>query len=360
LEKKNISALKIAAAYIGTVVGAGFATGQEILQFFAAFGLNGLWGIILATGLFILFGAIIMELGFWLNAKSHLEIIRHTGGPVFGAVMDVMISLCLFVALTAMMAGTGALFSQQFGLTGVLGNLIMAVLSVMTVLTGIRGVISAISAVVPFLLAAVIAISVFSIINTPPVFSQSGGNSFIGNWLMAAILYASYNIIMSISILGPLGASSPDKKTVIRGGVLGGFGLGAASVMIYLAICGNTSDVSNLEVPMSYIAGKVSPVVQMLYGVVLVAEIYTTAVGALYGLSARIGNIAKSPKKGSAIIIGAAIAALLASLLGFSNLVKYLYPIQGYCGIALLGSLLYIKIKSGWRSSPDSPDNPYK
>ena len=28
--KKNITSLKVAAAYIGTVVGAGFATGQEI------------------------------------------------------------------------------------------------------------------------------------------------------------------------------------------------------------------------------------------------------------------------------------------------------------------------------------------
>lgn len=360
MEKRNISALKIAAAYIGTVVGAGFATGQEILQFFAAFGVSGLWGIILATGLFILFGAVIMELGFWLNAKSHLEIIRYTGGQVYGALMDVIISLCLFVALTAMMAGTGALFSQQLGLAGILGNLIMAVLSVMTVLTGIKGVINAISAVVPFLLVAVIAISVFSIINTPPAFSHSDGNSFIGNWLMAAILYASYNIIMSISVLGPLGASAPDKKTVIRGGVLGGIGLGVASVMIYLAICGNISDVSNLEVPMSYIAGKVSPIVQILYGVVLVAEIYTTSVGALYGLSARIGSIVKSPKNGSTIIIGTAILALLASLFGFSNLVKYLYPIQGYCGVALLISIIYIKIKSKWRISPTSPDNPHK
>jgi uncharacterized membrane protein YkvI len=38
MNKKSVSTLKVAATYIGTVVGAGFATGQELLQFFSKFG----------------------------------------------------------------------------------------------------------------------------------------------------------------------------------------------------------------------------------------------------------------------------------------------------------------------------------
>lgn len=34
MNRKGVSTLKVAATYIGTVVGAGFATGQELLQFF--------------------------------------------------------------------------------------------------------------------------------------------------------------------------------------------------------------------------------------------------------------------------------------------------------------------------------------
>ena len=37
-------------AFIGVVVGAGFASGQEAMQFFVAFGKWGLWGIALAAG----------------------------------------------------------------------------------------------------------------------------------------------------------------------------------------------------------------------------------------------------------------------------------------------------------------------
>lgn len=329
-------------------MGAGFATGQEILQFFTAFGLNGLWGIILTTILLIIFGVIIMELGFTLHAQSHLDIIKQSGGKVFGSAIDLIITFFLFGSLTAMMAGTGALFSQQFGLTGILGNLVMAILTAMTVLTGIKGVINAISAVVPFLLVSVIGISVFSIIKTPPDltgYTGVEGNGLIGNWALSAILYTSYNTVVSIAILGPLGASAGGRKAVVRGGVLGGLGLGISSVMIYLALWGNLSDIKDLEVPMVYIAGCISPMVQMMYAVVLIAEIYTTAVGALYGFTARVVQLKKSPKN-TVIVIGTSVAAFFASLSGFSNLVKYLYPLVGYAGIALLISLLYNNIKS--------------
>ena len=38
-------AIGISMAFIGVVVGAGFASGQEAMQFFVAFGKWGLWGL---------------------------------------------------------------------------------------------------------------------------------------------------------------------------------------------------------------------------------------------------------------------------------------------------------------------------
>lgn len=349
MKKEGISTLKVAATYIGTIVGAGFATGQEVLQFFTKFGVLGLVGLIITTIMFIIFGYIIMDLGKQLNAKSHLEIIKYSGGKVIGILIDIIITFFLFGALTAMIAGTGALFTQQFNFPGILGTIIMGVLTAFTVLKGINGVIKAISFVVPFLLVSVIGISIYSIINTPPDLSATsqviGESGLVTNWLLAAILYVSYNTIISIAVLGPLGVQAQDKKAIKMGAILGGLGLGVGSIMIYLAISGNILDVANLEVPMIYIAGAISPVIQMIYAIVLIAEVYTTAVGSLYGFVSRITNVEKSSAKGRVIIIVSTIVAMLASQLGFSNLVKYLYPLVGYGGIVLLASLLYIKFK---------------
>ena len=42
----RVTTFKVAATYIGTVIGAGFASGQEILQFFSVFGNMGILGLI--------------------------------------------------------------------------------------------------------------------------------------------------------------------------------------------------------------------------------------------------------------------------------------------------------------------------
>lgn len=352
--KKGVSTLKVAATYIGTVVGAGFATGQEVLQFFNRFSVMGLVGILFTIILFILFGYIIMDLGKRLHSRSHQEIIKYSSGSILGTLIDLLITFFLFWSFTAMIAGTGALFTQQFDLLDSIGNILMAVMTALTVMTGITGVINSISFVVPFLLTAVISTGIISFFNSPPDITAAvtniSKNLLISNWFMAAVLYVSYNIIISIAVLGPLGSEAKDNKSIRNGAILGGIGLGLGAVMIYLALSGNIAEFSNVEVPMIAVAGKISYAFQMTYAVVLIAEIYTTAVGALYGFASRITDIQKYPLKGRLVILIVTTAALLASQFGFSNIVKYLYPSVGYGGIIILICLLNSKMKIRNRS----------
>lgn len=360
MQKQGVSTFKVAATYIGTIVGAGFATGQEVLQFFSRFGALGLAGLILTTIMFVVFGYIIIDLGKKLNARSHLEIIRYSGGKVIGTIIDIIITFFLFGALTAMIAGTGALFTQQFHLPSWIGNIIMAVLTAVTVLTGINGVINSISFVVPFLLLAVAGTSIYSIIIAPPDLTaavvNAGDNGLISNWLLAAFLYVSYNTVISIAVLGPLGVEARHRKAIRNGAILGGIGLGVGSIMIYLALSGHIESIQKLEVPMLFIAGGISSIIQIIYAVILIAEVYTTAVGSLYGFTSRITDISKNPRKGRIIVIAATLIALVASQFGFSNLVKYLYPVVGYGGIVLLICLIYVKIRDRGKKT-DKPEN---
>ncbi len=353
MQNNKISTFKIAATYIGTIVGAGFASGQEVLQFFSVFGIKGLIGLIFTTILFILFGFIIMELGNKLDSTSHIEIVKYSAGKYLGSIIDYIITFFLFGGLTAMIAGSGAMVNQQFNISSMWGTFFMSVLTATTVLSGINGVISSISFVVPFLLASVIGVSLFSIFKFPPNFDTTqyivSSNSLIRNWLWAAILYTSYNTIVSVAVLGPLGTKALNKKALTNGAILGGLGLGIGSIMIYFAVLGNLESVSNLEIPMVYISGQISHFVQIIYALVLIAEVYTTAVGSLYGFTARIIKI--SSPKSKYYIIGTTILAFFASNLGFSNLVKYLYPIIGYGGVLLLISLLYTKYKISYKKS---------
>lgn len=336
-ENKGVSTLRVAGTYIGTVVGAGFASGQEVLQFFVYFGYAGFFGLLAVTALFIILGYMVMDLGNRIHAQSHLDIIRATSGRILSVFSDIIITVFLFGTLSAMFAGSGALMSQQFGLHPLIGGFLMAALTIITVLSGFNGIVNSISFVVPFLLISAVGVGILSLFIEPEkttIRSFAPNIGFLRNWLWSAILYTSYNTVISFAILGPLGARAKSRKVILRGAVLGGLGLGIGATALFFSIWHHFVPVASLEVPMIYIAGRVSPIVQIIYGIVLLAEIYTTAVGNLYGFSARM-TVSGRSDPGYVIIISA-LCAFLTGLLGFSNLVRYLYPSVGYAGIIIL------------------------
>ncbi|HHU91025.1 MAG TPA: hypothetical protein GXZ22_08235 [Clostridiaceae bacterium] len=347
MKNKRITTFQVAGTYIGTIVGAGFASGQEILQFFVSFGRKGLIGIFIITVLFIYFGYIIMDLGWKLNVTSHLPIVRKVGGRYLGTFSDIVITFFLFGALTAMIAGSGALFHQEFNLNPLLGSLFMATITVITVLGGFNSIINSISIVVPFLVLSAVLVSIVTLLKSPPLseISHSGIERpiMLRNWLWASILYISYNIIPSISILGPLGNQAQDRKTIKNGALLGGIGLGIGAAAIFLTLYVNADSIKHLEIPMIMVVRNISPEVRIIYATVLLAEIYTSAVGDLYGFAARICNL--NAKSTTFVVLACSCLAFLASLTGFSNLVKYLYPTVGYCGVLTLICLIYHRYK---------------
>lgn len=363
MKSRRITILQVAGTYIGTIVGAGFASGQEMLQFFVGFGSMGLWGLLVVTLLFIFFGYIIMELGFKLKASSHLPVVRKTGGRILGTFSDGVITFFLFGALTAMLAGSGALFSQEYHIHPIIGSLFMAVITLVTVLGGFQEIINSISIVVPFLILSAVGVSIASLLmgsGTALAEVRLPPSGFLRNWLWSAIIYTSYNSVTAIAILAPLGYAAEDRRMMRNGAILGGLGLGLGAVAIYFALRVHFHSIKDVEVPMIMVAGRISPFVRGIYGVVLLAEIYTTAVGNLYGFAARLcgeamhktGSYAYDPttrkhkKRASLVILGSTFAAFIASLAGFSNLVKYLYPFIGYCGLITLLCLVYHRYKS--------------
>ena len=72
---RKISALTVATVFTGSFLGAGFLSGQELLQFFGVFGGYGLVGMILAICAFCLFSALV------------LYVARRTGQAAFDRII---------------------------------------------------------------------------------------------------------------------------------------------------------------------------------------------------------------------------------------------------------------------------------
>lgn len=335
----GLRAWAIAGAYVGTVVGAGFASGQETLRFFTAFGPKGLAGLAVALVLFAFFGVRILSLGRTLRAGSHRALVIFALGNKFGPVLDWILTALLAATAAAMASGAGATLAQQYNWPHWLGALLMVAVSVATVLSGIRGVVGAISLVAPVLIASVLAISIFSLTSGPGLseaLAWQGRPSLasVSPWYAASILYVSYNLVLSVPVLGPLGAAADGRSALLWGGLLGGAGLAAGAAAIHLAIAAGMPEAATFQIPMLYTAWELPPWVSTAYSILLLAEVYTTAVALLFGFAARIGEEGGPRFRWAAVAGGA--AAVIGGLFPFAQVVGTLYPLMGGIGIVLL------------------------
>lgn len=332
--------LAAAATYIGTVVGAGFASGQEVLQFFGLFGRWGIPAIVLAVAGFFYFGDIIMDAGQVLGASSHLPVLREVSGRL-APVLDVVTTFFLFGALAAMVAGAGSVLYQEFSMPWMAGAGLMAFASIVTVLFGLRGVITAVSAVVPFLVGGVLIVCLSVLFATgltlePP---PPGIVPAVRPWPLSGVTYISYNIIMSVPVLASLGGTMKTRKEAGWSAALGAAGLGLSLILVYLALESRFPEVLSYEIPMAYLAATVTRFGGPLYTLVFLAEVYTTAVADLYGLAARLGSPGSGRFTLVAVLAGA--ASIWAASAGFANLVRVVYPAVGWAGLILLIALAW-------------------
>lgn len=336
--QKKISALQVGSVYIGTVVGAGFASGQEILQFFGYFGLWGIAGLALATFLFFVLGMKVMLTAYRTGSGSYKQVIDKVGGRLLGPPINFVITIFLFGILVAMVAGTGAVFEQEFSLPPSSGLAVMAGLAGLTVFSGLGRVIDAISVVVPFLILAVLGVGLYQLCSGPVNLSWSAPSSAtLPGWHLSGLVYVSYNLTLAVPLLAPMGTLAAP-QALKKGALLGSLGLGVSALVILLAILAGAHEVTGYEIPMLAVAGRISPSARLIYTLVLVAEVYTTAIGSLYGFVSRLASVNSPRFKPLTLLVAA--GAFFAGHLGFSKIVATVYPAMGIAGLIFLAALV--------------------
>ena len=335
--------LTVASVYMGIVVGAGFASGQEVLRFFSVFGMRGFWGLLLAGLFFALLGWSVLQIGHEQQARSHRPVVFAALGHTAGRIMDLFITLTLFGVFTFMAAGAGAVFEQQYGLSAWLGSLLLIVLTVATILLGFGSVIRSIGIFAPVLLLAVLVISFQSLLRhsdfSAPLDLRTAVQPPIAYWPLSSLIYVSFNFVLAVAVLAPLGRGSQTHATRIGGAVLGGAALFLAALGIHLALLAHLPTSAQVDVPMLAIAETISPATGTFYGWIILAEVYTSAVGSLYGFTARITDSLGVPFGATALWSG--LLALAVSRLGFTTLVETLLPFTGLLGLFLVGGLSF-------------------
>ena len=343
-----LKAISYAGVYVGAVIGAGYASGQEVLQFFAGYGLIGIIGAILTTIMFIWYGSVFMELGNRLQTCSHRDVLNYLCGNKLGFVGDYVLLFFMFGCVSIMFSGGGAAIHEYWGLPVIVGKLIIAAMTLATVIFGFSSSVRALGIVSPIIIFSVIGISVITLSSH---FDQlSTIDNSLQNltptlatplWWTSAVVYVSYNVSLATSTLTAMGGKESSLKTLRQAGILGGFSLGLCLLFITVALLSDLSNVIEYQIPFLQIATNISPTIGILFSVVLVIAIFTTAVTNLYGCVIRFYDSHKHPAKFRTLTISLVALSLLASLFPFSTLINVLYPALGLLGMVIMVCALY-------------------
>lgn len=340
--------LKIGSAFTGIIVGAGFASGQEILQYFTSFGIAGTIAALIATVLFTYLGMNLTRLGSRLQTNSHKEAIYRISGKYFGVLTDGVIIFTLFGVGVVMIAGAGPIFSQQFGLPSALGSTVMALLIMVTLMLNIEKVVAIIGSITPFLIATVVLLCVYCLITYDGTVSlldpiAKAQTSAVSNLWISGINYVSFNIAVGASMALVMGGSIRDEKIAARGGLIGGLTLGVLILLSHFAIYSKIDEVGTAEMPMLQIASDLSPILGVFFSVILFGMIYNTGASMLFSFTARFAQ--QGTKNFRILVVFVVAIAYVLSFIGFTGLVSLFYPLIGYLGLFLVVAIIVADIR---------------
>ena len=205
---KNI--LKVVLVIIGTLIGAGFASGKEVYVFFNKYGSCGLYGMILSGIILSLVIYKVLKLTKNNKIDNYKELItRISEHKKINKILSNIINIFLLMSFFVMVSGFASYFYEQLNINSLIMAIIMAVLCLVTFNRSIDGITKANTILIPFLIIFIIVAAIINgkyfidnynyidsiFINTNSEFK------IINNWIISAILYASYNSIILIPIL---------------------------------------------------------------------------------------------------------------------------------------------------------------
>lgn len=341
---KNV--IKYAGAFVAFMIGSGFATGQEIMQFFTAYGIKSIGGVLISMTLFSLVGAILVRYGFREKDNPYDNPFQYYCGLIFGKFLEWFIPIFLFMVVVVMISGSGATMHQYFGTPQLVGTLIMAILVLITNYFGLEKIVDIIGYLGPLTIIFTLVISVYALIINPDGLSQISeamahmkdmprATASQNTWWLAGTLYVAYNVTGSIPFLSEMGKTANTKKEAIWGGVLGGITLMLAGLLLNLALLSYISQVSDLEIPNLYLSDLISPAASFVFSIILICEIYSTAAPMMWVAVRQFGG-KEGSKRSKIVLVILTIIAFAGGQLPFGKLVGTVYPYTGYLGIVVL------------------------
>lgn len=334
-ESHKLGVLSVALMYVGTIMGAGFASGREIWQFFCVFGDKGYIGIFVIGVMFMVIGVMTSKIARTLGTNDMGKVIVPGGNAKLVDFVGYFMALMLFTVLITMSSAGGALFYQQFGQSRILGGVVIICLVILTVIGGFERVSRVFRFMMPILVVVVVSVCLMVIFMDLPQSKEQAEitvSPLTPNWFLSAMQYISYNVLALVPIVATASVNAKSDKHAFLGTALGAVFLGLLAFVLGTAMFTDMGFSQAMDMPMLGYSAKISKSVNIVYTCVLLFAIYASATSNYYGFTTKMKF--QNHRKLKIVLI--AWIGFLCGLVGFTNIISIMFPIEGFMGFAII------------------------
>lgn len=334
--------LAVAASFVGIVVGAGFASGMEALQYFVAYGTNGFYGVIFASVTMLFAATAFMTFGSYFLAREHNEVFYNVTSKPAAFIMDWSAVACMFSVGFVMFAGAGSNLQQSFGWPIWIGAVAMLALMLIVGRFDVDKVSSVIGWATPLLVVFVLIGSIYSFTQVDVNWNEVGdyaqqevaradGTPF---WWLGALNHTGLNALCGVSMALVMAGDEFDTKSTRYGGILGGAIYAVMLALLVASLLIQVESVNGADMPLLAVIDNVDPVLGFIMTWVIFLMVFNTCLGMFYALAKRLTS--KHPERFYPTYAIACVVGFGLSFAGFQPLVNSLYPILGYLGLFVM------------------------
>lgn len=275
----------------GIVIGGGYATGREIVEFFLPHGLvGGLLGMAATALLWSAVMAVSFELCRMTRSFDHRHFFRVLLGRGW-VTYEVLLIILMMLVLAVVGAASGEIVHGLSGFPVAVGTvtLIIAVGALAT--TGTSRIERLMGGWSILLYLAYGVLVVWSVSALRPAMGSSAGVSAGGyGWIYDGIRYAGYNVAIVPMVFFCLRHLTTRNEAVAAGLLAGVIGI-VPAVLLFVALQGVRDQIIHAPIPSAVLLEALGASwFELAFQIALLGTLIQTGVGMVHGINERIAN----------------------------------------------------------------------
>lgn len=249
-----MSILRCIFVIIGSIIGAGFASGKEIYSFFYIYGVKGILGLFFSV---VLIGCIIyksLKIIKKYNTNNYDEFLKkiiikkEIKNINIETIINFIINIFLLFTFFIMCAGLSAYFNQEFGINVIISGIIISAINYIILNKNTKGIFLINTILIPLIILILIILGIKGF-KTMGEFTNTINT---WKWLPKALLYASYNSVTLISILIPMKKYIKTKNDILKITIFSTIIILLMALIIIIILLNVKIDINKIELPTVY------------------------------------------------------------------------------------------------------------